>query len=208
MFAIAIAAVAAIAAVIFAAIAFTMASPEMCLDTLVWYFHPNNSLDPAGRVHMFHLHPSNVVEELLAWCFHRIRTIVSGAMFGAHGSSSATELLSLYDESVFQEFQLGSFLTTPSVSHETLSTSAIVARFVKKYKGQRLKVHWPGTKNLRRRKNKHTFATIRVVVGIFRVGNAEEVSDEQEDFIAHYQQLGQVGSTHGDSDWCFIRSKR
>ena len=188
----AIAAIAAIAAVIFAAIAFTMASPEMCLDTLVWYFHPNNSLDPAGRVHMIHLHPSNVVEELLAWCFHRIRTIVSGAMFGAHGSSSATELLSLYDESVFQEFQLGSFLTTPSVSHETLSTSAILARFMKKYNGRRLKVHWPSTKNLRRRKNKHTFATIRVVVDIFRVGNAEEVSDEQEDFIAHYQQLGQV----------------
>ena len=141
---------------------------------------------------MIHLHPSNVVEELLAWCFHRIRTIVSGAMFGAHGSSSATELLSLYDESVFQEFQLGSFLTTPSVSHETLSTSAILARFMKKYNGRRLKVHWPSTKNLRRRKNKHTFATIRVVVDIFRVGNAEEVSDEQEDFIAHYQQLGQV----------------
>eukprot|EP00984_Skeletonema_dohrnii_P012441 scaffold5053_cov138-Skeletonema_dohrnii-CCMP3373.AAC.1 len=128
MFAIVIA-IAAIVAVIFAAIAFTMASPEMCLDTLVWYFHPNNSLDPAGRVHMFHLHPSNVVEELLVRCFHRIRTIVFGAMFDAHGSSSATELLSLYDESesVFQE-----------------------------------------------------------------VGNVEEISDEQEDFIAHYQQLGQV----------------
>eukprot|EP00985_Skeletonema_marinoi_P033736 scaffold42037_cov329-Skeletonema_marinoi.AAC.1 len=132
---------------------------------------------------MFHLHPSNVVEELLAWCFHRISTIVSGAMFGAHGSSSSTELLSLSDEIVFQEFQLGSFLTTPSVSHETLS--AILAKDMRQ--GRRLNVHWQGNKKL----CVNTFATVRVVVDIFRVGNAEEVSDEQEDFIAHYQQLGQ-----------------
>eukprot|EP00985_Skeletonema_marinoi_P015318 scaffold7888_cov182-Skeletonema_marinoi.AAC.1 len=102
-------------------------------------------------------------------------------MFGAHGSSSATELLSLSDESVFQEFQLGSFLTTPSVSHETLS--AILAKDMRQ--GRRLNVHWQGNKKL----YVNTFATVRVVVDIFRVGNAEEVSDEQEDFIAHYQQL-------------------
>eukprot|EP00984_Skeletonema_dohrnii_P018004 scaffold8317_cov67-Skeletonema_dohrnii-CCMP3373.AAC.1 len=108
-----------------------MASSVMCLDILAWDFLPNNSLDPAGRVHMFHLHPSTVVEELLVWCCH---PVVSGAMFGANG-----ELLSKHDESVFKEFQLGSFLATPSVSHETLS--AFLARDMKK--GRRLKVHWP-----------------------------------------------------------------
>eukprot|EP00984_Skeletonema_dohrnii_P008545 scaffold3155_cov97-Skeletonema_dohrnii-CCMP3373.AAC.14 len=108
-----------------------MASSVMCLDILVWDFLPNNSLDPAGRVHMFHLHPSNVLSEILAWCCH---PVVSGAMFGANG-----EVLSKHDESVFKGFQLGSFLTTPSVSHETLS--AILARDMKK--GRRLMVHWP-----------------------------------------------------------------
>eukprot|EP00985_Skeletonema_marinoi_P015669 scaffold8148_cov184-Skeletonema_marinoi.AAC.1 len=153
-----------------------MASSVMCLDILAWDFLPNNSLDPAGRVHMFHLHPSNVLSEILAWCCH---PVVSGAMFGANG-----ELLSKHDESVFQGFRLGSFLTTPSVSHETLS--AILAKDMRQ--GRRLNVHWQGNKKL----YVNTFATVRVVVDIFRVGNAEEVTDEQEDFIAHYQQLGQV----------------
>eukprot|EP00984_Skeletonema_dohrnii_P025136 scaffold14255_cov141-Skeletonema_dohrnii-CCMP3373.AAC.1 len=85
----------------------------------------------ASSAASLNFHPSNVLSEILAWCCH---PVVSGAMFGANG-----ELLSLSDESVFKGFQLGSFLTTPSVSHETLS--AILARNMKK--GRRLKVHWP-----------------------------------------------------------------
>ena len=63
-----------VAAVIFAAIAFAMVSPESCLDVLVWYFLPDNSLDPAGRIHMFHLHPSNV--DIVTMMFATLPTLV------------------------------------------------------------------------------------------------------------------------------------
>jgi hypothetical protein len=46
-------------AIFFAAVAITMVLPEMSSDTLVWYFLPNNSLNPAGRVQLFYFHPSN-----------------------------------------------------------------------------------------------------------------------------------------------------
>ena len=60
--------------VIFAAIAITMVSPETCLDVLVWYFLPDNSLDPAGRIHMFYLHPSNV--DIVTMMFATLPTLV------------------------------------------------------------------------------------------------------------------------------------
>eukprot|EP00985_Skeletonema_marinoi_P024132 scaffold16580_cov147-Skeletonema_marinoi.AAC.1 len=63
-----------VAAIIFAAVAFAMVSPESCLDVLVWYFLPDNSLDPAGRIHMFHLHPSNA--DIVTMMFATLPTLV------------------------------------------------------------------------------------------------------------------------------------
>ena len=64
----------AFAIFVVAAVAFTMVLlSEMSSDSLVWYFLPNNSLNPAGRVHMFHLHPSNT--DIATLMFYTLPTL-------------------------------------------------------------------------------------------------------------------------------------
>jgi hypothetical protein len=60
-------------AIFFAAVAITMVLPEMSSDTLVWYFIPNNSLNPAGRVQLFYLHPNNA--DIAALMFSTLPTL-------------------------------------------------------------------------------------------------------------------------------------
>ena len=60
-------------AIFFAAVAITMVLPEMSSDTLVWYFIPNNSLNPAGRVQLFYLNPSNA--DIAALMFSTLPTL-------------------------------------------------------------------------------------------------------------------------------------
>ncbi len=60
-------------AIFFAAVAITMVLPEMSSDTLVWYFIPNNSLNPAGRVQLFNLHPNNA--DIAALMFSTLPTL-------------------------------------------------------------------------------------------------------------------------------------
>ena len=64
----------AFAIFVVAAVAFTMVLlSEMSSDSLVWYFLPNNSLNPAGRFHMFHLHPSNT--DIATLMFYTLPTL-------------------------------------------------------------------------------------------------------------------------------------
>ena len=60
-------------AIFFAAVAITMVLPEMSSDTLVWYFLPNNSLNPAGRVQLFYFNPSNA--DIAALMFSTLPTL-------------------------------------------------------------------------------------------------------------------------------------